>query len=83
MSFFFEIVELSNGDVALRHSENIDGEVLLSIHFSDVAKASLNAHHLEVARAMMEAAVHKVGELSGLDVERDDLQTPSYQTQLH
>lgn len=83
MSFFFEIVELSNGDVALRHSDDLDGEELVSIHFSDVAKSSLQAHHMEVARAMLEAAVHKVGELSGLEVEREEIKSPVYHHSLH
>lgn len=83
MARFFEIVELSNGDVALRRSDDQDGDALVSIHFSDDAKASLQAHHLDVARVMLEAGVRKVGELSGMEVERDDFDTPEYRQRLH
>lgn len=83
MARFFEIVELSNGDIALRRADEQDGDALVSIHFSDDAKASLQAHHMDIARVMIEAGVRKVGELSGMEVERDDFEQPEYQQQLH
>lgn len=83
MARFFEIVELSNGDVVLRRADDQDGEALVSIHFSDDAKASLEAHHMDIARVMIEAGVRKVGQLSGMEVERDDFDTPEYQQRLH
>lgn len=83
MARFFEIVELSNGDFALRRADEQDGDALVSIHFSDDAKASLEAHHVDVARAMIEAGVRKVGELSGMDVERDDFEVHAQATHLH
>jgi len=83
MARFFEIVELSNGDIALRRADEQDGDALVSIHFSDDAKASLQAHHMDIARVMIEAGVRKVGELSGMEVERDDFSQPEYQQQLH
>ena len=52
MARFFEIVELSNGDVVLRRADDQDGEALVSIHFSDDAKASLEAHHMDIARVI-------------------------------
>ncbi|MFC3680985.1 hypothetical protein [Bacterioplanoides pacificum] len=83
MARFFEIVELSNGDIALRRADEQDGDALVSIHFSDDAKASLQAHHMDIARVMLEAGVRKVGELSGMEVERDDFEQPEYHNQLH
>lgn len=83
MAHFFEIVELSNGDVILRRSDDLDNEALVSIRFSESAKAGLQANHLDIARVMLEAGVRKVGELSGLEVERDDFDTPEQSTQLH
>lgn len=83
MAHFFEIVELSNGDVILRRTDDLDSEALVSIQFSETAKAGLQSHHIDVARVMLEAGVRKVGELSGMDVDREDFDTPEHNTQLH
>lgn len=83
MSDFFEIVELSNGDVALRRADEQEGGELVRIHFSDDAKASLQAHHVDVARVMLEAGVRKVGELSGMEVEKDEFYSDSIQPHVH
>lgn len=83
MAHFFEIVELSNGDVILRRSDDIDDEALVSIRFSEEAKAGLQTHHIDIARVMLEAGVRKVGELSGMEVEREDFDTPEHNSQLH
>ena len=77
MASLFEIIELSNGEVALRRIDEPDGEPLLRIRFSDDAKLSLNDHHLEVASVMMEAALRRVGELSGSETyETEDAPEP-------
>lgn len=66
----FEIVELSDGDIALKRSDDIEeGEPLVRIIFSGDAKTSFPQQHLEIAKAMIEAGVRKVGELSGVEVE--------------
>ena len=83
MARFFEIVELSNGDIALRRADEQEGDALLRIHFSDDAKASLQEHHLDVARVMLEAGVRLVGELSGMEVESDDFDVPEQDKRLH
>ncbi|MCY0964654.1 hypothetical protein [Parathalassolituus penaei] len=83
MARFFEIVELSNGDVALRRADEQDGDALVRIHFSDDAKASLSAHHMDVARVMLEAGVRKVGELSGMEVDDEDFEAPEHTRWLH
>ncbi|MEC8444394.1 MAG: hypothetical protein VXZ05_09310 [Pseudomonadota bacterium] len=76
MAGFFEIVELSNGDVALRRVDEPEGEALMRISFSEDAKASLQDHHIDVARVMLEAGVRLVGDLSGMEVESDDFGIP-------
>ncbi|TNC93100.1 hypothetical protein [Thalassolituus sp.] len=83
MARFFEIVELSNGDIALRRADEQEGDALVRIHFSDDAKASLQEHHLDVARVMLEAGVRLVGELSGMEVESDDFDVPEQDKRLH
>ena len=66
----FEIVELSDGDIALKRSDEVgEGEPLVRITFSGDAKTSFPQQHLEIAKAMIEAGVRKVGELSGVEVE--------------
>jgi len=64
----FEIVELSDGDIALKRSDG-EGEPLVRISFSGDAKMSFPEQHLEIAKAMIEAGVRKVGELAGVEVE--------------
>jgi hypothetical protein len=68
MAAVFEIVELSDGDIALKRSDG-EGEPLVRITFSGDAKSSFPQQHLEIAKAMIEAGVRKVGELSGVHVE--------------
>ncbi len=66
----FEIVELSDGDIALKRSDDVaESEPLVRITFSGDAKTSFPQQHLEIAKAMIEAGVRKVGELSGVEVE--------------
>ncbi|GAA6133588.1 hypothetical protein NBRC116188_03770 [Oceaniserpentilla sp. 4NH20-0058] len=68
MASVFEIVELSDGDIALKRSDG-EGEPLVRITFSVDAKESFPEQHIEIAKAMIEAGVRKVGELSGVEVE--------------
>lgn len=68
MASVFEIVELSDGDIALKRSDG-EGEPLVRITFSGDAKESFPEQHIEIAKAMIEAGVRKVGELSGVEVE--------------
>ncbi len=75
MADFFEIVELSNGDIGLRKADDSSDEMIVRIQFSSEAKEGLKNHHIEVAHAMIEAGVNKVSELSGLDIEHEDILT--------
>lgn len=59
---FLEIVELANGKVALRRSDE-DGEPLLVIEFSPDAKDFLQGHYIEVAKAMISAGMQVAGQV--------------------
>jgi len=83
MAGFFEIVELSNGDIALRRADEQESDALVRICFSEDAKASLQEHHLDVARVMLEAGVRLVGDLSGMEVESEDFEIPQSSSHLH
>lgn len=83
MSQIFEIVELDNGDVALKRAGEPMQEALVKIQFSDDAKASLQTHQVDVARVMLEAGVRKVGQISGFEVEREDFVDVSGYRQVH
>lgn len=70
---FLEIVELPNGDIALRRPKD-EGEPLVAIRFSAESSEFLgSARHL-IAKAMIEAgleAVHEIRE-QAFDDEADD-----------
>lgn len=53
---FLEIVELANGKVALRRSDE-EGEPLLVIEFSDDAREYLQGNYIEVAKVMISAGI--------------------------
>ena len=72
---FFEILELSNGDIVLKKSDDSSDESIVTIQFSAEAKEGLKNHHVEVAHAMIEAGIQKVGELSGSDIEQEIVST--------
>lgn len=59
---FLEIVELANGKVVLRRSDD-DGEPLVVIEFSADAKDFLNGHHIDVAKAMISAGMQMAGQV--------------------
>ncbi|MGH8433476.1 MAG: hypothetical protein ACRERX_03120 [Pseudomonas sp.] len=67
---FLEIVELPDGRIALRRAE--DEETLVVLDFSADAKAFLQGHHVEVAKAMLNVGVQMAGRLAEGDFERDD-----------
>ncbi len=59
---FLEIVELENGKVALRRS-NEDAEPLIIIEFSADARDFLQGHYIEVAKAMSSAGMQVAGQV--------------------
>ncbi len=73
---FLEIVELDNGDIALHRIED-NGEPLVIIQFSEESRAYLTNSTLDVARAMFEAGMQAVGQLSQTaEVDLEELERP-------
>ncbi|WP_028669774.1 hypothetical protein [Saccharospirillum impatiens] len=69
---YWEIIELANGEVALRRADSND-DPLLVIRFSDEAKERLKEQRLDVARAMISAGVQVATEIeSGDDIDELD-----------
>lgn len=62
----FEIIELANGDVALRRAGHKE-DPLVRIHFSEVSLRSLREHKIAIARAMLEAGIEAVQHLDDLE----------------
>lgn len=69
---FLEIVELPDGRIALRRGD--DEEVLVTLEFSEDAKAFLQGQHIEVAKAMFNVGVEMAGSLvdGDYDVEYEE-----------
>ncbi|WP_193164067.1 hypothetical protein [Microbulbifer hainanensis] len=64
----FEIIELANGDVALRRAGHKE-EPLVRIHFSDESLQFLREHKIAIARAMLEAGIEAVQNIDEIDPE--------------
>lgn len=56
-----EIVELENGDLAIRRAEE-DGEPLMVVAFSDELRETLDEKYVDVGRMMLTAGVQMVAE---------------------
>lgn len=63
---FLEIVELANGKVALRRSDE-EGEPLVVIEFSRDAREYLQESYIEVAKAMISAGMQAAGQMMDED----------------
>jgi len=64
----FEIIELANGDVALRRAGDRE-DPLVRIHFSDESRDFLREHKIAVARAMLEAGIEAVQNIEEMELE--------------
>ena len=64
---FLEIVELPDGRIALRRSD--DEETLVTLEFSEDAKAFLQGQHIEVAKAMFNLGVEMAGSMADGDYD--------------
>ena len=62
----FEIIELANGDVALRRAGHKE-DPLVRIHFSAESLQFLREHKVTIARAMLEAGIEAVQNLDDLE----------------
>ncbi|HLV77287.1 MAG TPA: hypothetical protein VKY53_05125 [Marinobacter sp.] len=73
---FYEIVQLSNGDYALRRIDD-DAAPLVRISFSEEAREMLEDRDMSVAKAMIAAGIEAAGNISHememeMDMEWDD-----------
>ncbi|PAV25687.1 hypothetical protein C8D92_101452 [Tamilnaduibacter salinus] len=72
-----EIVELPDGDYALRRSEDEEAP-LVRISFSGEAREMMEDQELTVAKAMITAGIQAVGQVTeGFDIEDGDADTDS------
>ena len=69
---FLEIVELANGKVALRRSDE-EGEPLVVIEFSRDAREYLQESYIEVAKAMISAGMQVAGQMMDEDDDGDTI----------
>lgn len=79
---FFEIVQLSNGDYALRRIDD-DSAPLVQISFSTEAREMMEDRDMNVAKAMIAAGIEAVGNVAhDIDWEDEEPDTqdvrPSY-----
>ncbi|MDX1757592.1 MAG: hypothetical protein R3175_16160 [Marinobacter sp.] len=79
---YFEIVQLTNGDYALRRIDD-DSAPLVRISFSPEARDMMEDRDMSVAKAMIAAGIEAVGNVThDIDWEEDDNDTvetrPSY-----
>ncbi|ADP98098.1 MULTISPECIES: hypothetical protein [Marinobacter] len=79
---FFEIVQLTNGDYALRRIDD-DSAPLVKISFSEEAREMMEDRDMSVAKAMIAAGIEAVGNVAhDIDWEDDELDAsdaqPSY-----
>lgn len=81
MSTLYEIVEMPNGEIALKRADEVDEdsglEPLVSIRFSDESLFFLNEAKLEVAKAMIEAGLQAAGDLTDPQMIEEELASTS------
>ncbi|OZB19663.1 MAG: hypothetical protein B7X58_02350 [Marinobacter sp. 34-60-7] len=69
---FYEIVQLSNGDYALRRIDD-DSAPLVRISFSQEAREMMEDRDVNVAKAMIAAGIEAAGNIAhDIDWEDDD-----------
>lgn len=74
-----EIVQLENGDVVLRRSDE-DQQVLLRLEFSEEIDKHLAGIKLEVAKAMIQGGAGAYADLKEMAVDVEDEPQPSNST---
>lgn len=76
---FFEIVQLTNGDYALRRIDD-DSAPLVKISFSEEAREMMEDRDMSVAKAMIAAGIEAAGNVGhDIDWEDDELDAPDAQ----
>lgn len=70
---FFEIVQLNDGEFALRRVDD-DGAPLVRISFSSEAKEMMDDRDMTVAKAMIAAGIEAAGDIShDIEFEEDEV----------
>lgn len=69
-SAFLEIVELPDGRIVLRRSE--EEEPLVTLTFSNETKEVLKERYIDVAKAMFHAGLQEAGNLNDEDLFLDE-----------
>lgn len=77
MSTLFEIIELPDGEIALRRADE-SGEPLVSIRFSKESMFFLDEAKVDIAKVMIEAGLEAAGEIQ--EITDEDSDTPGNQT---
>ena len=77
---FYEIVQLSNGDYALRRVDD-DGAPLVKISFSTEAREMMEDRDMHVAKAMIAAGIEAAGNVAhDIDWEEEELEAQDTRT---
>jgi len=70
---FLEIIELDDGQIALRRADS-DDEPIMRISFSDSVREQLEEECIDVAKVMLTAGIHMISDLNvKAAAETDDL----------
>lgn len=72
-SQFLEIVQLKNGDVVLKRSDD-EGEPLISICFSDESKSYIGESRIEIAKVMIQAGIQAAAQAFDSEFDEDELE---------
>lgn len=75
---FLEIIELGDGQIALRRADSDDAPIM-KISFSDDIRAQLEDECIDVAKVMLTAGIHMISDLnvkaasvSALEIDAED-----------
>lgn len=71
---FLEIVELSDGRIMLRRGD--DAGALITLEFSEDAKAFMQGKHIEIAKAMLSLGIELANNLDELEFVNDEPEEP-------
>lgn len=78
---YWEIIELENGDIALRKADTND-EPLVTISFSGEAIDRLKDQRIDVAKAMITAGVQVASDIENMD-EDEELELEAAESTVH
>lgn len=77
----FEIVQLSNGDYALKRVDD-ESAPLVRISFSPEAREMMENRDMSVARAMIDAGIQAVGQINDA-VDWEEADPDDFEPQVH